>query len=330
MKTASVIRPKSRVFELNLKEIWHYRDLISMFVKRDIVILYKQTILGPLWNVIQPAITVAMYMLVFGGIAGIPTEGIPQPLFYLSGVCMWQYFADCLTKTSNSFASNASLYSKVYFPRLICPISAVLSNLFRFCIQLLLFVTVYLCYAFLGTELPLTVTQMLWVNLIMDTFAAMALASIPPSADVMNEKPRKTNDFIISKPMRYNILGVAGCFLVVLMTMIWFIKQLPATEVPVALTIFFTVFVMLQFWNLFNASVFGTNHSVFKDARHAVGMVSVAVIILIGQFMIVEFGGKVFRTVPLDWMQWVGIIGGTSVVLWIGEITRWVKRLKSK
>lgn len=153
MKTASVIRPKSRVFELNLKEIWHYRDLISMFVKRDIVILYKQTILGPLWNVIQPAITVAMYMLVFGGIAGIPTEGIPQPLFYLSGVCMWQYFADCLTKTSNSFASNASLYSKVYFPRLICPISAVLSNLFRFCIQLLLFVTVYLCYAFLGTEL---------------------------------------------------------------------------------------------------------------------------------------------------------------------------------
>ena len=124
-----------------------------MFVKRDIVILYKQTILGPLWNVIQPAITVAMYMLVFGGIAGIPTEGIPQPLFYLSGVCMWQYFADCLTKTSNSFASNASLYSKVYFPRLICPISAVLSNLFRFCIQLLLFVTVYLCYAFWGTEL---------------------------------------------------------------------------------------------------------------------------------------------------------------------------------
>ena len=153
MKTASVIGPKSRVFELNLKEIWHYRDLISMFVKRDIVILYKQTILGPLWNVIQPAITVAMYMLVFGGIAGIPTEGIPQPLFYLSGVCMWQYFADCLTKTSNSFASNASLFSKVYFPRLICPISAVFSNLFRFCIQLFLFVTVYLCYAFLGTDL---------------------------------------------------------------------------------------------------------------------------------------------------------------------------------
>jgi Ca2+-transporting ATPase len=184
--------------------------------------------------------------------------------------------------------------------------------------------------AFLGTELPLTVTQMLWVNLIMDTFAAMALASIPPSADVMNEKPRKTNDFIISKPMRYNILGVAGCFLVVLMTMIWFIKQLPATEVPVALTIFFTVFVMLQFWNLFNASVFGTNHSVFKDARHAVGMVSVAVIILIGQFIIVEFGGKVFRTVPLSLTEWLYIIGSTSIVLWVGEIWRWILRIKRK
>jgi lipopolysaccharide transport system permease protein len=124
-----------------------------MFVKRDIITLYKQTILGPLWNVIQPAITVVMYMVVFGGIAGIPTEGIPQPLFYLSGVCMWQYFADCLTKTSNSFATNVNLFSKVYFPRLICPISAVFSNLFRFCIQFFLFVIVYLCYVFFGTDL---------------------------------------------------------------------------------------------------------------------------------------------------------------------------------
>lgn len=153
MKTASVIRPKSRVFELNLKEIWQYRDLVLMFVKRDIVTLYKQTILGPLWNVIQPAITVAMYMLVFGGIAGIPTEGIPQPLFYLSGVCMWQYFADCLTKTSNTFATNAGLFNKVYFPRLICPLSALFSNLFRFCIQFFLFVVVYMFYEFFGTHL---------------------------------------------------------------------------------------------------------------------------------------------------------------------------------
>ena len=182
--------------------------------------------------------------------------------------------------------------------------------------------------AFLGTELPLTVTQMLWVNLIMDTFAAMALASIPPSADVMNEKPRKTSDFIITKPMRYHILGVAGCFLAILMTLIVYIKGLPMAEVPTALTAFFTIFVMLQFWNLFNASVFGTNHSVFKDARHALGMISVAAIILIGQFIIVEFGGKVFRTVPLTCMQWLYIIGSTSIVLWVGEVWRWIKRLK--
>ena len=182
--------------------------------------------------------------------------------------------------------------------------------------------------AFLGTELPLTVTQMLWVNLIMDTFAAMALASIPPSADVMNEKPRKTSDFIITRPMRYNILGVATCFLVILMSLIVYIKGLPAPEVPTALTAFFTIFVMLQFWNLFNASVFGTNHSVFKDSRHAVGMMSVASIILIGQIIIVEFGGKVFRTVPLTLTEWIYIIAGTSIVLWVGEIRRWIQRLK--
>ena len=182
--------------------------------------------------------------------------------------------------------------------------------------------------AFLGTELPLTVTQMLWVNLIMDTFAAMALASIPPSADVMNEKPRKTSDFIISRPMRYNILGVALCFLIVLMAMIVVIKHLPTEQVPTALTIFFTVFVMLQFWNLFNASVFGTNHSVFKDGRHVAGMISVAAIILIGQIIIVEFGGKVFRTVPLSLTEWLYIIGSTSIVLWIGEAWRMIKRIK--
>ena len=184
--------------------------------------------------------------------------------------------------------------------------------------------------AMLGTELPLTVTQMLWVNLIMDTFAAMALASIPPSPDVMNEKPRKASDFIITQSMRYNILGVAGCFLALLMSLIVVIKELPSSDIPTALTAFFTIFVMLQFWNLFNASVFGTNHSVFKDSRHAVGMISVAIIILIGQFIIVEFGGKVFRTVPLSLTEWLYIIGSTSIVLWVGEIWRWILRIRRK
>lgn len=184
--------------------------------------------------------------------------------------------------------------------------------------------------AFFGTELPLTVTQMLWVNLIMDTFAAMALASIPPSPDVMNEQPRKTTDFIITKAMRNHILGVGLCFLAVLMTLIVYIKQLPAEAVGQALTQFFTIFVMLQFWNLFNASVFGTNHSVFKDSRHALGMLSVALIILVGQILIVAFGGKVFRTEPLSFTTWIYIIAGTSVVLWVGEIYRCIQRMRGK
>ncbi len=153
MKSISIIKPQCSVFKLNLKEIWLYKDLISLFVKRDIVTLYKQTVLGPFWNIIQPAITVLIYMFVFGGIAGISTAGVPQPLFYLSGVCMWQYFSDCLTKTSNTFATNVSVFSKVYFPRLISPLSAIFSNLFRFCIQFLLFLVVYLCYLFIGTPL---------------------------------------------------------------------------------------------------------------------------------------------------------------------------------
>lgn len=184
--------------------------------------------------------------------------------------------------------------------------------------------------AFLGTELPLTVTQMLWVNLIMDTFAAMALASIAPSMDVMNEKPRKRTDFIISPAMRNNIFGVGAGFLIILMGLLAFFKNMPGGMDVHHLTVFFTIFVMLQFWNLFNASVFGTNHSIFKDAGHAMGMLGVALIILVGQFIIVTFGGKVFRTEPLPALEWIYIIAGTSLVLWIGEVVRGIKRMMKK
>ena len=184
--------------------------------------------------------------------------------------------------------------------------------------------------AFFGSELPLTVTQMLWVNLIMDTFAAMALASIAPSADVMNEKPRRRSDFIITPTMRNHIFGVGLAFLVLLMGALAYFNNLPGGMNTHHLTMFFTLFVMLQFWNLFNASVFGTNHSVFKDANHAKGMLSVAAIILVGQIIIVTFGGKVFRTEPISVAEWLYIVGGTSFVLWIGEASRAVKRLISK
>jgi len=147
-----VIKPKNGLLDLNFREIWHYRDLLALFVRRNIITQYKQTILGPLWFIIQPALTVAMYMVVFGGIAGIPTDGIPQPLFYLAGICMWQYFADCLTKTSNTFVDNAGIFGKVYFPRLITPLSNTISNLVRFGIQFLLFAAVYAAYLFSGVE----------------------------------------------------------------------------------------------------------------------------------------------------------------------------------
>ena len=148
---STVIKPRNSLFEVDLKEIWRYKDLLTLFVKRNIITQYKQTILGPLWWLIQPALTVVMYMVVFGGIAGIPTDGIPQPLFYLGGVCMWQYFSDCLNKTSNTFVANAGIFGKVYFPRLIMPLSNAVSNLVRFGIQFGLFVIVYLFYVIGGT-----------------------------------------------------------------------------------------------------------------------------------------------------------------------------------
>ena len=181
-----------------------------------------------------------------------------------------------------------------------------------------------------GTELPLTVTQMLWVNLIMDTFAALALASIPPSESVMNDKPRRSTDFIISKAMQHNIFGVGTLFLVVLMAMIYYFTNADGLMTVQRLTIFFTFFVMLQFWNLFNARVFGTTDSAFKGLTKSYGMELIVLAILGGQFLIVQFGGAVFRTEPLDWQTWLIIIGSSSLVLWIGELIRLVKRLTQK
>ena len=142
------IRPKDSLLSVDFKEIWRYRDLMMLFVKRNIITQYKQTVLGPLWFLIQPLMTTIMYMVVFGGIAKISTDGLPQPLFYLAGISFWQYFADCLSKTSNTFVSNAGIFGKVYFPRLVTPLSDVISNLVRFGIQFGLFLLVYAYYIF--------------------------------------------------------------------------------------------------------------------------------------------------------------------------------------
>lgn len=142
----TVIKPKNKLLDIDFKELWRYRDLCSLFVKRNVITQYKQTVLGPLWYLIQPLFTTVMYMVVFGGIAKISTDGMPQPLFYLAGICFWQYFSDCLGKTSNTFVDNAGIFGKVYFPRLIVPLSNVISNLVRFSIQFGLFLLVWLYY----------------------------------------------------------------------------------------------------------------------------------------------------------------------------------------
>ena len=142
----TVIKPKEKLLSVDLGEVWKFRDLMMLFVKRNIITQYKQTILGPLWYLIQPLMTTVMYMVVFGGIAKISTDGLPQPLFYLAGISFWQYFADCLNKTSNTFVSNAAIFGKVYFPRLVSPLSDVISNLVRFGIQFGLFLCVYAYY----------------------------------------------------------------------------------------------------------------------------------------------------------------------------------------
>lgn len=147
-----IIRPQQKLWSVDFKEIWRYRDLIALFVKRNIVIQYKQTILGPLWYIIQPVLTVIMNMVVFGGIAGMSTDGVPQILFYLAGNVCWFYFSDCLNQTSKTFTDNQAMFGKVYFPRMVVPISTVLSNLLRFGIQIGLFVVLYLYYFCAGTS----------------------------------------------------------------------------------------------------------------------------------------------------------------------------------
>jgi lipopolysaccharide transport system permease protein len=147
-----IITPQSSLFSVNLFEIWEYRDLLRMFVKRDFVTQYKQTILGPLWFFIQPALTTIMYMIVFGGMAGIGTDGLPQPLFYLSGIVCWQYFSDCLNKTASTFSTNQGIFGKVYFPRLIVPLATVTSGLVRMGVQFTMFVIVYLYYVFIAHQ----------------------------------------------------------------------------------------------------------------------------------------------------------------------------------
>ncbi len=165
-KWTRVIKPRTNLLDIDLKNVWRYRDLIYMYVKRDIVVQYKQTILGPIWYFVQPIMTTIMFMFVFGGIAQISTDGMPQPLFYMAGLLLWNYFSSCFTASSDIFGSNAGVFGKVYFPRLVVPISAIISNLLKMLIQLLLFILIYVYFAIKGAPVYLNWSLLLFPALV--------------------------------------------------------------------------------------------------------------------------------------------------------------------
>jgi lipopolysaccharide transport system permease protein len=169
-----VIKPKSNLLDINLKEVWQYRDLLWMFIKRDFAAQYKQTLLGPLWHFIQPLFTTLVFVVVFSNIAAISTDGLPPLLFYLSGITIWNYFSSCLVSTSNTFVANAYIFGKVYFPRLVMPISVVLSNMVKFGIQFLLLIAVIIWYVFNGVDIHVGL-HLLYIPVLLMMMAGMGL-----------------------------------------------------------------------------------------------------------------------------------------------------------
>lgn len=171
-----IIEPHTSIFHLSYRDLWRYRDLLYLLVKRDFISFYKQTILGPLWFFLQPLFTTLIYVIVFSKLAGLSTDGLPPPLFYMTGVVAWNYFAECLTKTSTVFRDNASMFGKVYFPRLIMPLSIVLSNMVKFGVQLILLLLVFLYYIIFTDFLPSTNVYVLFFPVAVFMMAALGLA----------------------------------------------------------------------------------------------------------------------------------------------------------
>lgn len=187
------IKPKDKLLNLDLKEVWSKHYLLWLFIKRDILVQFKQTIFGLGWYFISPLISTLIYIVIFSRVAGIQTDGIPEPLFYLSGICLWNYFSQCITKIAETFSTNSDLFGKVYFPRLIIPISQVVSHLFRFSIQMLLFVIVYVIYAVIGVDVhPNWYLLLFPVLVLMLGFTAMGLGLIITS---MTTKYRDLKNF---------------------------------------------------------------------------------------------------------------------------------------
>jgi len=235
-----VIEPREKWWNLHLRELWNYRDLILIFVRRDIVAVYKQTILGPLWFFLAPIFTVVAYNFVFGSIAGMSTDGIPGPIFYLSGTTLWNYFSTCFTTTSNTFTSNAAIFGKVYFPRLIAPISTVLSTLFKFGVQLLMFFSL-LGYYMLFEDTSIHLTY--WVfafPLLIIMMGGLALG-VGIILSAMTTKYRDLQNFIgfgvtllmYVSPVIYPVSAVPEGYK-------WFIKYNPISPIIEAFRLGFT------------------------------------------------------------------------------------------
>lgn len=187
------IKPKASLFDLNLKEVWRYRDLMMLFVRRDFVAQYKQTILGPLWHVIQPVFTTMMFLLIFRKIANIPTDGIEPVLFYMSGITIWNYFATCLTATSNTFVANAGIFGKVYFPRLVLPLSIVVSNIIKLGIQFGLLLVAMFWFALFGNVPMVISSNWLLIPLLVVLMAGIGLGS----GIIISSLTTKYRDFIV-------------------------------------------------------------------------------------------------------------------------------------
>ncbi len=235
-----VIEPREKWWNLHLRELWNYRDLILIFVRRDIVAVYKQTILGPLWFFLAPIFTVVAYNFVFGSIAGMSTDGIPGPIFYLSGTTLWNYFSTCFTTTSNTFTSNAAIFGKVYFPRLIAPISTVLSTLFKFGVQLLMFFCL-LAYYMLFEESSIHLTYWAFAfPLLVIMMGGLALG-VGIILSAMTTKYRDLQNFIgfgvtllmYVSPVIYPVSAVPEGYK-------WFIKYNPISPIIEAFRLGFT------------------------------------------------------------------------------------------
>ena len=242
------IKPRNVILDLNLRELWHYKDLIILFVRRDFVAQYKQTVLGPLWHLIQPVLTTAMFLLLFTRIASIPTDGIPPVLFYLSGITIWNYFSTCLVNTSNTFVANAGIFGKVYFPRLVIPLSVVLSNLIRFGIQLGLFVVVLLFYIIKGSVLLTFSWNLLLLPVLVLLMAGMGLGV----GIIISSLTTKYRDFTV---------------------LIGFAVQLMMYATPVAYPLSFLEnkpFAPFIEWNPLSAVVEGFRYCIFQSGSFAV------------------------------------------------------------